>query len=135
MNTRPILVAGALAGLAAFPRLASAQHWTAAVFSPITNWGPIACSADGSKIVAAVGAGRSYPTSAGPIYVSSDRGGNWNATSAPVATWTALASSADGSTLLAVPESGAPHISTDAGNTWVVAPLPATNWDAVACSA
>lgn len=133
MNTKPLLVAGILAGFATFAGTAMAQHWTL-TSAPNTNWGPIACSADGSRVVAATGANRSYPVAAGPIYISTDRGGTWTPTSAPIKSWASLASSADGNTLLAGPESGVPHFSTDAGGTWTPAPLPLTNWAAVACS-
>lgn len=127
-------MAAAITGFLAFTSSAQAQYWTM-TGSPVTNWGPIACSADSSQVIAGVGASRSYPHATGPIYISSDRGGTWTPTSAPMNGWTGLASSADGNTLLACPYSGVPYFSTDAGNTWTAAPLPATNWMAVACSA
>src|SRR5215471_8256826 len=71
MSTRWILMAGVLAGFAAFAPAAKAQYWTTTQ-SPITNWGPIACSADGSTVVAAIGASRTYPLAIGTIYISSN---------------------------------------------------------------
>jgi hypothetical protein len=134
MSTRPLVLAGALAGFIALSDSASAQYWTRTT-APSTNWGPIACSADGFKVVAAVGVSRQYPIGAGPIYTSSDRGDNWTPTSAPIEAWISLASSADGATLLACPESGSPYVSNDGGSTWTPANLFVTNWDAAACSA
>jgi photosystem II stability/assembly factor-like uncharacterized protein len=134
MNTRPLLLAGILAGFITFASTAMAQYWTL-TSAPGTNWGPIACSADGSKIVAGIGANRPYPLATGPIYISSDRGTTWTPTSSPLKAWVSLASSADGNTLLAGPQSGVPHFSIDAGTTWTPAPVPFTNWAAVACSA
>src|SRR6516162_9704204 len=131
MNTRPLLLAGILAGFITFASTAMAQYWTL-TSAPGTNWGPIACSADGSKIVAGIGANRPYPLATGPIYISSDRGNTWTPTSSPLKAWVSLASSADGNTLLGGPQSGVPQFSTDGGATWTPAPVPFTNWAAVA---
>lgn len=134
MSTRPLFVAGALAGLLTFTRMAEAQYWTMTA-SATTNWGAVACSADGLRVVAAVGPNRSFPLgTGGPIYISSNRGFTWTPTSAPIKLWTGLVSSADCGTLLACPNAGAPYVSTDAGGTWTAAPLVASNL-AVVCSA
>src|SRR5262245_29507869 len=111
-----------LAFLVAFR--AFAQTWTLTT-APATNWTAIACSADGSKVVAAVG-GRKYslPQSpAGPIYTSTNCGFTWNPSSAPVTNWSVLASSADGSRLVAGAYAwqffGPPiFLSGDFGATW-----------------
>ena len=64
-----------------------AQFW-AVMPAPNTNWGPMACSADGLKIAATVGG----PYANGPIYTSSNGGTNWTVTSAPMLNWIAIAS-------------------------------------------
>src|SRR6185369_10527591 len=78
-----------------------AQDWIA-TSAPMTNWAAVACSADGSKLVAAVGVllepGPAIP---GPIYISSDFGSTWTPSMAPIMNWDALACSADGSKVLA----------------------------------
>jgi len=68
------------------------QTWTPTA-APATNWSALACSADGSRLAAAV--------FHGPIYISTNSGMNWAVSSAPVTNWSAVASSADGSRLVA----------------------------------
>ncbi len=75
--------------------------------------GTIACSADGTKIVAAVYAYPQYFLP-GPIFTSFDSGSNWVSNSAPSAQWTSVASSADGDKLAAVVEGGGVYISPNA---------------------
>jgi len=70
----------------------SGTTWTAANM-PITNCVCVACSADGSKLVAG--------TDGGPIYTSTDSGATWTPSNAPSGRWYAVASSADGSKLVA----------------------------------
>jgi hypothetical protein len=60
--------------------------------APIANWWSLACSFDGSHIVAA--------SFGNPLYISTDFGKTWNPSSSPVTNWDAVFSSADG-TLLA----------------------------------
>ena len=92
--------------------------------APATNWSCVACSADGTRLVAASGGGL--------IYSSTDSGATWMATTAPSQSWYSLASSADGATLVA---GGCPdnYASVDSGMTWI-AMGPGPFW-AVACSA
>jgi photosystem II stability/assembly factor-like uncharacterized protein len=63
--------------------------------SPVTNWTAVACSADGSKLVAADGSGG--------IHLSRDGGATWVGSLVPVSrvTWSVVASSADGGRLAA----------------------------------
>ena len=113
------------------PALAlSFWHTTA----PCTNWASVACSADGTKIVATVG-----PPSVGGIYRSTDSGATWTRTSAPVTNWSSIASSADGSGLVAAGSGacyrGPLYVSTNSGTTWRQTGAPIAYWCSVASSA
>jgi hypothetical protein len=75
--------------------------------SPITNWMSVASSADGIKLIAAVGYQPwAWITTPGPIYSSMDSGSTWVSNNAPVANWIAVASSADGCKLVAAINGG-----------------------------
>jgi hypothetical protein len=69
-----------------------------ATSAPDTNWISVASSADGTKLVAAVGGGQ--------IYTSVDSGATWTAADAPSTNWQSVASSADGSKMVAVVSGG-----------------------------
>jgi hypothetical protein len=92
----------------------------------------IACSADGTKLIAAEGGAQG-----GQLYTSSDSGANWlQASNAPVANWYSVASSANGSQLLACSYfAGNVYISTNAGLDWDQTRLPTNGWNSVASSA
>jgi photosystem II stability/assembly factor-like uncharacterized protein len=71
------------------------------------------------------------------IYVSTDGGSSWSATSAPVDPWTCLASSADGGRLIAANAGLGDnfiYISTDSGATWNPTTAPSNQWASVASS-
>jgi hypothetical protein len=72
-----------------------AQTWTPTTINSTNNWGPVACSADGTKLVVA-----NYQ--AGPIYTSTNSGMTWATNSVPGQDWKSVATSADGSEFLAV---------------------------------
>ena len=103
----------------------SAQIWTLTT-APTNAWASVACSADGSKLVAAVDGGENY--------TSTNSGATWTLTSAlDWPSWTCVASSADGTKLAAVSmeAQGNVYISTNSGATWdnrnagmVFPPLP-----------
>jgi hypothetical protein len=111
--------------------------------APAANWRAIACSADGTNLVAC-----ESPVAAlnsGQIYVSHNRGKDWTLTSAPPDRWTALASSANGSKLVAVAGdtfgwfnvtfySGSIISSADFGQSWTQTSAPLAPWSSVACS-
>ncbi len=61
--------------------------------APSTNWQAVACSADGTKLIAAV--------KNGPIYTSMDAGVTWISNSIPSSFWAGVGSSADGNKLVA----------------------------------
>ena len=108
---------------------AFAQTWTQ-TGAPNGYWYSIACSADGSKLIAGT-----Y----GQIYTSTNRGQIWATNNSPSAfLWTSVASSADGSKLIAAagfPMSGPVYTSMDSGQTWISNNLPSKMWHFVVSSA
>jgi hypothetical protein len=91
------------------------------------NWSAAASSADGSHLAAA--------DDGGFIFVSTNFGATWFASSAVGTNWSALAMSADGTQLTAAVNGGVIYSSTDSGASWAAANVPAANWRAVATSA
>lgn len=97
-----------------------AAEWSITT-APIADWNGIACSANGSNLVAVC---FPYIFNLGGIYVSTNRGATWAKTDAPddpiTNRWEAVASSADGVKLVAVTEggSGAIYTSTNSGLSW-----------------
>ncbi len=138
MKTLHALIFGTgLCGLLSLVDHARAQNWVQ-TGAPITNWSSLACSAVGTKIVAAV-----Y---GGPIYISTNSGATWSLTGAPSdlssSLWSAVASSADGRTLVAGNYGvydglgqGAIYASTNAGAAWLGGQNSAGFWESVASSA
>jgi len=92
----------------------SGANWTK-TDAPDASWGSIASSADGTRLVAAVG--QYY---AGQIYASSNSGVNWLPTSAPGAVWASVALSADGNKVAASTRGGGIY-------TWQTTPTPVLN--------
>lgn len=105
------------------------QSWTL-TSAPVTNWTSIACSADGSKVVAA---------SSGLIYTSTNAGKTWTTTTAPSGPWVSVASSADGVTLLAAEndhfENVAIYTSTNSGTEWIKGNASLDYYRGLTCSA
>ncbi len=109
-----------------------AQGWVQ-LTAPTNNIGPIACSADGSKLLLA---GGYWFYGGGGLYISHDSGATWTAANVPVGAWSAVASSAEGTVLMATDSrTGAVYVSTDSGATWSRAGLPFAWWQGLACSA
>jgi hypothetical protein len=108
---------------------AVAQLWVKT--SAISNmWTSMACSADGSRLVAVA------PTSIyGPrgIFVSTNAGGNWQQTSSVSNDWQSVAASADGSKIVALGFEGV-YVSTNSGFDWLMTTDPNAYWGQVACS-
>jgi len=97
--------------------------WTARDSS--RSWDSIASSADGTKLVAAVGGGQ--------IYTSTDSGVTWTPRDSSRG-WEAVASSADGTKLVSAVYAGQIYTSTDSGVTWT--PRDSSrSWFSVASSA
>lgn len=116
----------------------SGNSWTQLNSRP-TQWSCIACSADGSKVVAgATGFWNGYGD--GSLHISSDSGATWSTTSAPENNWNCIATSSDGAQMLAVASASGPYlsgvyVSRDFGTNWTLADTPAGYWNAVTCSA
>lgn len=90
------------------------------------NWTGIACSSNGTKIVA-------VPSGLAQIYVSSDSGNTWT-NAGPVNSYNAVACSADGSKMAAVINGGYIRTSGDGGLTWT-ARASSQTWKCVTSSA
>lgn len=116
---------------------ACAQVWTQ-TSAPTTNWTRVACSADGSKVVAPVfievWTGSGYDVFPGPIYISTNSGISWTATSAPITNWNSVCMSADGSTIFAEVNGGPIYLSTNSGANWSATSAPIDYRTAMACS-
>lgn len=139
----------------------SGLTWTRTSAPQDLWWWSVACSEDGSKMVATttitatnIMESRTNPdgttsfafsqsiTGGGSIYVSTNAGASWEMTSAPNRHWVSLAASADGSTLVAAAKSVLPAapsglicVSRDGGVTWTTTNAPGANWNCVAVSA
>ena len=104
---------------------------------PVEPWYRIACSADGSRLVALGGGVEDVS----PIFVSTDSGNTWTPANAPVTNWVSVAASANGSNWVAAveqsePRSGTIYTSTDGGFNWtLMTNAPNVEWISVACSA
>jgi photosystem II stability/assembly factor-like uncharacterized protein len=110
-----------------------AQTWME-TGSPSNLWSAVACSADGSRLLAATGG----QFANGPLYLSTDSGTNWTLTGAPSLRWTSVASSADGTKLIAAAYDRGIYTSADGGTTWTsnnVANVPFGTWMSVSSSA
>lgn len=97
--------------------------------SPKNGWLSVACSADGTKLVACA--------SEGGIYTSTDSGTTWVSNAAPSKYWRSVASSADGSRLAATTWDGNGQVWTNSGTTWSATPAPTASlasYEDIACS-
>jgi hypothetical protein len=81
-----------------------------------TGWTALASSADGVKLAAAIGQ-TGWPTGPGPMFVSTNGAGTWQASGSMTSYWYSISSSADGVTLVASGSAGT-FTSADAGNNW-----------------
>jgi hypothetical protein len=85
--------------------LCSALNFGTTVFtncSTVSNWTSVACSADGSHLIAAA--------TSGEIYHSADAGLTWESLNAPKRAWSGIAASADGTRLVAAANGGGIYI-------------------------
>jgi hypothetical protein len=117
--------------------------WAQCGSAPLAYWSGIACSADGSKLVATdnhlPGAyGIYYPSY---IHASTNSGASWFVTGAPQLYWSAVASSADGGKWFAAAGGGSYaypmgiYTSTNFGASWTTNNTPLESWSAISCSA
>jgi hypothetical protein len=102
-------------------------NWTPFAPAPL-DFGSIASSADGTKLVAA----RLF---ADHIYVSNDSGNTWMPTSSLIQSWFTCTSSADGTKLVAAVFNGLIYTSTNSGTTWLTNNAPTNFWRSIASSA
>jgi hypothetical protein len=128
----------------------SGTSWYA-TSAPSDNWKSIACSSDGTRLVAAVDI--SVNTNAGLIYVSTNSGSTWMQTRTGNG-FTSVASSADGARLVAADpcaclwngfecigfccctlDNQQIYVSTNSGATWTASGAPAARWQSVVSSA
>ena len=107
--------------------------WSRLTNTATQGWIAVACSSDGTKLVAAE---NGWDTNAGYIYTSSDSGATWTKqTSSGRRNWKAVASSSDGVTLVAAVKEGYVYISADSGATWTPqTSLGMQDWRALALS-
>ena len=102
---------------------------------PLESWSALACSADGTKLVAV--------SLSGLIYTSPDFGTNWMTNNAPPEAWSSAACSADGTKLVATAGGDQPggfvvgpiYTSANSGTNWVSNNVPSRCWTSVASSA
>jgi hypothetical protein len=99
---------------------AVAQTW-APTGAPSNGWASVACSADGTKLIAAVGQldfvqGAPTYSASGLVYISTNSGTTWTPANLPYTNWQCVASSADGRVLAA--EFNGVYVSTNYGTTW-----------------
>src|SRR6185436_14660417 len=86
---------------------------------PHKYWKGVACSADGTKVVAAGYQETSTnATSPNVLYVSSNAGQDWTAADLPSGGWWCVSVSADGSHMAALSTIGWIYISLDGGVSW-----------------
>ena len=104
---------------------ACAQNWSITSL-PQACWTGVACSDDGTKLVAL--------GSATGIWVSTNRGATWTVTDTSARLWEAIGSSADGTKLVAVARNDGIYISTNSGNTWQLAAAPTDTYQGVVSS-
>ncbi|MDB6022469.1 MAG: hypothetical protein JWQ04_2326 [Pedosphaera sp.] len=110
-----------------------AQNWMLTT-APNFNWKGIACSADGTKLVAVMGG---QGATVGSIFISTNSGATWKITGAPTLRWECVTSSADGTKLAAGASgvNGTIYTSADSGTTWTNRSVPHVNWASIASSA
>jgi len=120
----------------------SGSNWTLRLNGPAV--GDIACSPDGTKLIA--GGGSVLANAGGYLYLSTNSGVNWTTNTGPGNNyWTSVACSADGTKLFATevtsqvgfaqPQFGLVHVSTNSGASWDNGVSSAAlNWMSIACS-
>lgn len=128
----PLLIGAVCFGLFSFLKPAMGFTLTALTNapSPKGGWISVACSADGTKLVACI--------SGGGIYTSPDSGTTWISNAAPSEHWHSVASSADGTKLAATTWEGNGQVWTNSGINWArtAAPTASTaSYEFIACSA
>jgi hypothetical protein len=102
------------------------------------RWTSVACSADGSRLIAASRTDGALDGSSGlvlgSVWTSADSAATWQFQNVPVGNWFCVSSSADGSRLTAM-GGGLAYMSEDSGTNWTKARVPVRTWTALASSA
>jgi hypothetical protein len=109
------------------------------------RWSSVACSSDGSRLIAATVTwgsstidpdGNAMPPVLvrGSVWTSTDSGATWQFQNVPLGEWFCVSSSADGSRLAAMGD-GLAYMSEDSGTNWTKASVPVRTWTALAASA
>lgn len=100
--------------------------WTPTTSPSDLIWRSIACSSDGSNVIAVAAEG---------VHKSTNAGSTWSEVTMPVAgSWLSVASSADGSTLIVGGDDTQLYVSSNSGSTWSARGL-VRDWLSVASSA
>jgi uncharacterized delta-60 repeat protein len=116
------------------------KSWSVLTNAPAQSWTGIACSTDGTKLLASAYSGGV----GGGIFISKDSGKSWVSAGLPNFNYPRVSMAADGSTMVVAadsvePRGGPPafspiYTSSDFGISWTEH-LPTNRWHAVACSA
>jgi hypothetical protein len=112
--------------------------WVQAKLPTNVNWSAVACTTDGSKLMAA-----NLPTVVsgppfilpGAVYLSRDHGATWVSNNLPDSPWLGVALAADGSKAVAMSQLGPVYTSSDLGTNWTLSNVPAQPCWAIASSA
>lgn len=107
----------------------SGDVWTQTSSPKSDQWWTLACSANGSTMIAAI------RTSGSLIYVSTNSGLSWSPGGSPAKAWASVACSADGTKLVAAANGDKVYISTNSGILWTPTMAPTDNWSSLACNA
>lgn len=107
--------------------------WVKSSNAPTALWGCIACSADGTKVVAMIPPG----LASAAVYTSTNGGLNWATNNAPMLNrnWESVSSSADGNILAAAWGGSSIFVSTNAGGSWSSNAVPGEALSSIASSA
>jgi hypothetical protein len=98
-------------------------------------WTSVACSADGSHLIAGSNTyGVDHVEIRGSVWTSPDSGATWQFQNLPPGDWFCVSSSADGSRLVGM-GGGLAYTSEDSGTNWTKASVPVRTWTALASSA
>jgi hypothetical protein len=86
--------------------------------APSNSWSAVACSADGTKLVAAAGIVPGYDNQ-GPLLFSTNSAKNWTQASVTNESWVSVSISADGTKMVAAAYNANFFVSTNSGGAWV----------------
>jgi len=143
-STLAVVCGGALESGPIYVSTNSGITWAPGGNAPTAGgWSSVACSWDGTKMVAAQNFSSFgyYGAVPGYIYISTNSGSTWSLASTPSGRWASVASSSDGTRLVAVANEdkngnqGLIYFSTNSGLTWSSNNVVPQEWSSVASSA